>query len=369
MTAGHEATDALLPITLREPVRGSRWGLEAMEMSGLERIRSAIEHTLPDSPSMRLSGLRPSEVGLGTATFEMPASPWWQLGTGYIPAGTLAFVADAAASGAVLSTVKAWSAITTSGLAIDFLRSVNVQSETIIARGRVTHSTSSLGLAEVFLEDARGRLLAHGTARCVIIDIEPRAGGVRSGSRRDLPPDDGPDPYDCPLEGSVRGAEYWNATSGIERLREVGRERYPSPVMRFTGMRVLDVDDGEIRCGMPASRWLTNYGGTIYGGAIALLAEASASAAALTTLPPDTACAPLDLKVYYVRPVQPSDGEITAHSRVVHRGRTIAIVHSEVSAEGKVVAIANQSLLVLPGRSWDEPVHVADEVASDETRP
>jgi uncharacterized protein (TIGR00369 family) len=214
------------------------------------------------------------------ATFAMPTSPWWQLGTGYIPPGTLAFVADAAASGAVLSTVKAWSAITTSGFAIDFLRSVNVQSEIIIARGRVTHSTRSLGLAEVFLEDARGRLLAHGTARCVVIDIEPRAGGARGGPRRATAPDVGPDPYLCPLEGSVRGPEHWNATSGIDRLREAAREVYPSPIMRLTGMRIIEVADGEITCRMPASRWLTNWAGTIYGGAIALLAEASASAAA-----------------------------------------------------------------------------------------
>ncbi len=360
-----EATGASLPITLREPVRGSRWGLEALEMSGLERIRAAIEHSLPDSPSMRLSGLRPSDVAVGMATFAMPTSPWWQLGTGFIPPGTLAFVADAAASGAVLSSAKAWSAIATSGLAIDFLRSVTVQSETIIARGQVTHSTRSLGLAEVFLEDARGRLLAHGTARCVIIDIERRAGGAQARSRGDPPGSDGPDPYLCPLEGRVRRPEYWNAVSGIERLREVAREVYPSPVMRFTGIRIIDVADGEVTSGMPASGWLMNYGGTIYGGAIALLAEASASAAVLSTLPPGTACAPLDLKVNFVRPVQPADGEITAHSRVVHRGRTIAIVHSEVSAEGKLVAIANQSVLVLPGRSWDKPVHVADEVASD----
>jgi len=183
---GRDATESPLPITLREAVCGSRWGLEAMEMSGLERIRSAIERRLPESPCMRLSGLRPSEVGLGMASFAMPASPWWQLGTGVIAPGTLAFVADAAASGAVLST-----------------------------------------------------------------------------------------------------------------------------------------------------------------------------------LPPATACSPLDLKLNFIRPVKPSPNEITARGRVVHRGRTIAIVYCELSTEGKLVAIANQSVLVLPGRSWDKPVHVADEVPSD----
>jgi hypothetical protein len=35
-----------------------------------------------------------------------------------------------------------------------------------------------------------------------------------------------------------------------------------------------------------------------------------------------------------------------------------------MSAEGKVVAMANASVLVLPGRSWDKPVHVAEEIDS-----
>jgi uncharacterized protein (TIGR00369 family) len=169
----------------------------------------------------------------------------------------------------------------------------------------------------------------------------------------------------APTRGGGEGTGVLERHSGLERLREVAREVHPSPVMRLTGMRILDVADGEITCGMPASGWLTNYGGTIYGGAIALLAEATASAAVLSTLPPATACSPLDLKVNFVRPVKPSREEITSHGRVVHRGRTIAIVHCELSAEGKLVAIANQSVLVLPGRSWDEPVHVADEIASD----
>jgi acyl-coenzyme A thioesterase PaaI-like protein len=60
--------------------------------------------------------------------------------------------------------------------------------------------------------------------------------------------------------------------------------------------------------------------------------------------------------------VQPHDGEVTAHARVSHKGRTLAIVHVEVRAEGKLVAIANETALVLPDRGWDQPIDVADEV-------
>ena len=175
----------------------------------------------------------------------------------------------------------------------------------------------------------------------------------------DPTPDEGPDPHQRPLEGIVRGPELWNTSSGLERLREVAREGYPTPVTRLTGIRIIDVADGNITCAMAASGWLTNYGGTIYGGAIALLGEGTTTAAVLSTLPAATACAPLGLNINLLRPVKPHPGEITACGRVVHRGRTIAIVHCEVSAEGKIVAIGNASVLILPGRSWDKPVHVA----------
>jgi hypothetical protein len=72
-----DVTSASLPITLREPVRGSRWGSNTLVMSSLERLPAGIEGRLPDSPSMRLSGLRPSEVGAGVAVLlsHAPTTP------------------------------------------------------------------------------------------------------------------------------------------------------------------------------------------------------------------------------------------------------------------------------------------------------
>jgi uncharacterized protein (TIGR00369 family) len=111
-----------------------------------------------------------------------------------------------------------------------------------------------------------------------------------------------------------------------------------------------------------ASPWLATWYGVIYGGAVALLSEGSATSAVLSTLPPATACDPLDLKVNFLRPVRPHRGEVTAHAKVTHKGRTLAIVDVEVHAEGKLAAIANETVLILPGRDWEKPIDVADEV-------
>jgi uncharacterized protein (TIGR00369 family) len=349
------------PVTLREPARGSRWGSEVLELSGVDRMRAAVDRKLPDSPFMRLTGLRPTEVGFGFSTWAMPASPWWQSDTGVFLPGTLAFVADSALGSAVMTSVPPAMAMPTAQLAIEFLRTPTVRSQSIAARGRLIHAAGSLALSEVFVEDAKGRALAHGTSRCVLVPLDSDARKQQSEPTTAEPKSTTPDPYARALEGALEEVVS-NEASGFERLREIERRVHASPVMELTGLRVLDIAEGEVTVGMAASPWLTTWYGVIYGGAVALLAEGASTAAVLSTLPPATACAPLDLKVNFLRPVLPHDGEVTAHARVSHKGRTIAIVHAEVRAEGKLAAIANETVLILPGRGWDKPIDVADEV-------
>jgi uncharacterized protein (TIGR00369 family) len=325
-------------------------------------MRAAVDGKLADSPFMRLTGLRPTEAGFGNSTWAMPASPWWQSDTGVFLPGTLVFVADSALGAAVMTSVPPAMAMPTAQLAIEFLRTPTVRSQSINARGRLIHAAGSLALSEVFLTDATGRALAHGTSRCVLVPLG--SGGDKEEQERSTKEQEGtgPDPYARDLEGDIEGVEFLKNSSGIERLREIKRGVRPSPVAQLIGLRVIDLAEGEVTIGMAASPWLTTWYGVIYGGAVALLAEGSATTAVLSTLPPATACAPLDLKVNFLRPVQPHRGEVTAHAKVIHRGRTIAIVHVEVRAEGKLAAIASETVLILPGRGWEEPIDVADEV-------
>ena len=96
---------------------------------------------------------------------------------------------------------------------------------------------------------------------------------------------------------------------------------------------------------------------------MAYFADSATSMAVATITPPATAFAPLDLKVNFLRPALPSDGEFTANSRVIHRGRTMAVVNTEIAGpEGKLVAVASESVLILPGRPWDRAVNVAEEI-------
>jgi hypothetical protein len=51
---------------------------------------------------------------------------------------------------------------------------------------------------------------------------------------------------------------------------------------------------------------------------------------------------------------------------VVHRGRSIALTNCDiVDDSGKLVAQATASCLLLPGRFWEKPVQVANEIPTD----
>ena len=81
-----------------------------------------------------------------------------------------------------------------------------------------------------------------------------------------------------------------------------------------------------------------------------------------STVPAGTAFNTIDMKVNFLRPVLPGEAELQAKATVVHRGRTIALVNCEIFDAGKLAAHATASYLLLPGRFWERPVQVGEEI-------
>jgi uncharacterized protein (TIGR00369 family) len=354
----------VIPFIVRESPQGATWGDEVLQMSGLEMVRASLERELPDPPITRLTGLRLSDVGPGMASAWMPASPWWQSGAGVFLAGTTALVADMPLGAAVLTSAPAGVGVTTSELSVSFLRVPTIRSQTIIGRGRLLHATRSLGLSEAMLEDARGRLLGRASSRCVLFRVDREH--LRARRLHEDRPSGGAEPYLREVEGEVYDREYWDATPGLEVMRQVVDGTFLPPCFRLMGLRGLKVSEGEMTIAMPASGWFCNVFGVLYGGALAFLADAAIILAAGSTVPAGTAFNTIDLKLYFLRPVVPGEGELVARAKTVHRGRTIAVVNCQITApDGAVVAQATSSVLILPGRHWDRPVQVADEITAE----
>jgi len=337
-----------------EPVRGGHLDPALLGLSGVEQLRAALAGYQPQSPIAHLTGLRLVEAGIGTAVFEMPLWDWLRAPQGAISIGPLAIVADAALGCAVQSGLPAATPFTTSELSMRMLAPAP-PGASVVARASLVNARRTIALSEVSLTDAHGRLLAHGSSLCFVL---PQLSAVPSPPTQlqpiEPPTYETPDPWARAPQGEVVNQDVWDRLSGLEVMRaRVAGELPGAPIGQLTGLRVTAVSEREATFALPASEWLcAPPPGRVQGGAIALLAEAALSAAIQTTLPARTALAPIDLKVNYLRPLSSDGREATARGTVMHAGRRIAVAHAGVhDADGKQIALATGSAMILPGRT------------------
>lgn len=120
------------------------------------------------------------------------------------------------------------------------------------------------------------------------------------------------------------------------------------PVAVLVGMRVLSVGEGAAEFEMKADRRHHNPMGTVHGGILCDLVDASMGYAFATTLGPGESFTTLELKINFLRPV--FDGKLTARAKVAHRGKTVGMVECDiVNEDGKLVARASSTCSVLRG--------------------
>ena len=348
-------------MVVEEPARGSFAYLEQpglFALPAIDQLRLFIERRLPAPPLTHLSGLVVEEASAGATTWSMPASPWWQTAAGMFAGGALAFVADAALAGVVLTTLPIGTALLSSNLSMNFLAPAGPESERLVARGTIIDIGRRQGLSEARVEDAKGRLLAHATSRCVLqpLPFEP-PDPPEAFPRVESPTFDTPDPYLRPVEGEIVPQTTWDRVSGLDlvQLWQKG-ELTASPNCALLGLRFVDVVEGSVTLAAPASLWFCNGFGTFYGGVLSALADGAINTAVTTTLDPGTSFGTLDLNVNFLRPVTPDGRDLVARASVEQRGRTIAVSTARIDdADGKRVAIASGSAMISEGRPWPSP--------------
>jgi uncharacterized protein (TIGR00369 family) len=348
-----ESKPAMVPIW-QEPPPPVHTSMEWLKLSGLERLRTTkLESNYPPAPYSRLTGAIPIEYGEGAAVFEMPVSPWLQSSAGILSGGVMAFLADSPLGGAVMTMNPPGVVITTSELAMNYLHPATLAARILRARSKIIHMGRSFALSEVYIEDAEGRLLAHGTARNLMIRLPVPDGPFEMPVYNDPEPAR-PDPYLRPVQGAVLPAEVYRELSGLEiQRRQVNGELPPSPMQELFGIRRLAAEEGRVTIACTSTGWLSSPVRRIYGGAIAMLADTALASAAQTTVAAGSALAPLDMRIQYLRPLMPDGGEITVNATVFHRGKTLGVVNAEVlNPEGKVAATATSTFLVVPNFNW-----------------
>jgi uncharacterized protein (TIGR00369 family) len=341
----------------QEPAKGGYPDRSFLALPGEERMGAARRGLIPYSPMGYLTELEMTEGSRGHSTFTMPASPWFANSSGLISAGMLAVIGDAALGSVVHSDVGPGQGMTTAELSMSFLRPVLPRADgAVTGSGQLIHRGRSLGISEAFLFDYEDQLISHGTTRCTVfppVDPLPDPPDPEVPQPEMAEPGSSPDdPLRRPVEGEELPQEEFEGRTGLELLGALIEGALPRPpIHHLTGMRAVKADDGHAVVVLPCSKWLSTSAGTIQGGFTAMLAESAMTSAALSTAGRDTAVAPLDFKVNYLRPVFPDGKELVARGRILHRGRTLVVAAAEImNAEGKQVALATGSAMYLPGR-------------------
>lgn len=333
-------------------------------MTGADQLRAMLADRIPSPPISRLTGMRISEVGSGTAAFTMPLTGWLLSPAGRISLGALTMPADGAVACAIQTELPPGTPLTTAELSLRVLTPVAPPGQ-LTARGRVIRVRRRIALSEVALLDQDDRLVAHGSSLCFLAPQisplpdppplpEPSDGGGSGGSGGSGGGGDdggagGADPYARPVMGEVLPDDVWERMSGIELLRaQVAGELAQPPIHYLTGLELTEAAAGEATYTLPTTEWLCAPARRrVQGGAVALLGEAALSAAIQTTVPAGTRVAPVDLKVNYLRPLAADGRRAVARGRVVHGGRRIAVANAEVlDADGRPVAVATGSAML-----------------------
>jgi uncharacterized protein (TIGR00369 family) len=132
-----------------------------------------------------------------------------------------------------------------------------------------------------------------------------------------------------------------------ERLRAAaeGRGAVP-PIMSTLGMKLIRYSRGRATLSLDVDRRFHNPMGTIHGGIMTDLADASMGIATTTTLIDGESFSTLELKMNFLRPV--IKGKLTATGKVLHRGKTIVMADCIVrNEEGKAVARGTATQIIL----------------------
>ncbi|MCA1727824.1 MAG: PaaI family thioesterase [Actinobacteria bacterium] len=336
----------------QEPVRGGYPDPTLFGLSGFEQLQGFFKGWGPRPPISHLMGHMLTDVGTDVITFTQAASPWLQVPPGHISLGVLAALADAPLGCAVQAGLPPFTAYTTAELSMNYVRPPAIDWSDLRATGSRIHGGRSLALTDVVIEDSAGRLIAHGTSRCVV--FEPMG----------PPPEDTPDPY---LRRDVKGflvpQDMWDEHSGLEILRMLVEGVVDAPpISHLTGMLVTEAAEGTTTFTMPAHEHLCSPLKTIQGGTIAMLADHAMLCAVQTTGGPRTVYFPVDLKVNFLRPTFPDGNLLTARATILHRGKSVAVAQAEVTnAEGKRVALAMGTSLIRENAEW-HPGAAPDDV-------
>jgi uncharacterized protein (TIGR00369 family) len=140
-----------------------------VKLSGIDYMRELIAGRIAPPPIMKLLGYSLAKVEEGLAVFECQPGEQHYNPIGVVHGGLAMTLLDSAMGCAVHTRLPHGKGYTTLEVKINLVRAITLQTGPVRASGRVIHLGGKTATAEGRLEDAEGKLYAHGTTTCILL--------------------------------------------------------------------------------------------------------------------------------------------------------------------------------------------------------
>ena len=111
-----------------------------------------------------------------------------------------------------------------------------------------------------------------------------------------------------------------------------------NPFGDLIGLRFSKYEHGSSQCVLDVSEKLLNPHKVLHGGVLYSMADTGMGAALYSHLKNDELCATVEIKISYFAAVK--SGKLTCDTKVLHKGKRIAILESEITSTDRPIAKA-----------------------------
>ena len=139
-------------------------------MAGIDFLRAMRDGRLPPPPIAQLMGFRLAEVEPGHAVFECLPGEQHYNPIGVVHGGLAMTLLDSAMGVCIHTRLPVGTGYTTLEAKTNLVRAISDKTGKVRAIGKLVHLGSRIATAEGRIEDATGKLYAHATTTCIVLN-------------------------------------------------------------------------------------------------------------------------------------------------------------------------------------------------------
>ena len=117
------------------------------------------------------------------------------------------------------------------------------------------------------------------------------------------------------------------------------------PFGDLIGFEFTQLKKGYSQCVLQINKNHFNPHKNVHGAVMYSMADTGMGGALYSLLEKDETCATVEIKITYFKPIR--EGNLICNTKVIHKGKTVGILESEIRCNGTLISKANGTFSIL----------------------